>query len=448
MSIDPTAFIHPLAFVCGDASLGARASVWPFAVIRADGDAIVVGEESNVQDGAILHADPGVPCTVGARVTIGHRAIVHGATVEDDCLIGMGAIVLNGARIGTGEEAWSAAADLSNELNIVHTTKRYQRVLSLPSPKYADLWTAAKAMYKTEPVVEDGGEELDFLLVALAELFDGAVAVFGDVELLEPVVEFLEDGGFLGAAELGEKEQLVLNLHLGIEAAFFREVAEAAAGEIGYGGAIPGDGAGILANDVEDLVAAMREFRRVAAGRGAQGLYVFATEAMRSAGNHKAVLKRIKSETGVVVDLISPQREAELSLSGVLLDTREAHPNLLFEVGGGSAQIARIANGEMMDEESLPLGTGRILAETGLKNPCPPDAFGVATRLIQERLDACTSKGSEHIAVTRLTQPVRRGRSGVACDRDFEISLRDESPVGRRNRFFPFSRRPSGSDRQ
>lgn len=102
MSIDPTAFIHPLAFVCGDASLGARASVWPFAVIRGDSDCIVVGDESNVQDGAILHADPGVPCTIGSRVTIGHRAIVHGATVEDDCLIGMGAIVLNGAHIGTG----------------------------------------------------------------------------------------------------------------------------------------------------------------------------------------------------------------------------------------------------------------------------------------------------------------------------------------------------------
>ena len=102
MAIDPTAFIHPLAFVCGDASLGARASVWPFAVVRADSDRITIGDDTNVQDGAVLHADPGVPCTLGARVTVGHRAIVHGATVEDDCLIGMGAIVLNGARIGSG----------------------------------------------------------------------------------------------------------------------------------------------------------------------------------------------------------------------------------------------------------------------------------------------------------------------------------------------------------
>jgi carbonic anhydrase/acetyltransferase-like protein (isoleucine patch superfamily) len=102
MTIDPTAFIHPLAFVCGEASLGARASVWPYAVVRADSDRITIGDDSNVQDGAVLHADPGVPCTIGARVTVGHRAIVHGATVADDCLIGMGAIVLNGARIGSG----------------------------------------------------------------------------------------------------------------------------------------------------------------------------------------------------------------------------------------------------------------------------------------------------------------------------------------------------------
>ena len=102
MSIDPTAFVHPLAYVFGDVVLGARASVWPFAVLRGDSDRISVGAESNVQDGCVLHADPGVPCTVGARVGIGHRAVVHGATVEDECLIGIGAIVLNRAVIGRG----------------------------------------------------------------------------------------------------------------------------------------------------------------------------------------------------------------------------------------------------------------------------------------------------------------------------------------------------------
>jgi len=100
--IDPTAFVHDDAIVIGRVHLGARASVWPTAVIRADSDVIRIGAESNVQDGAVLHADPGFPAIVGERVAIGHRAIVHGATVEDDCLIGMGAIVLNGARVGRG----------------------------------------------------------------------------------------------------------------------------------------------------------------------------------------------------------------------------------------------------------------------------------------------------------------------------------------------------------
>jgi len=100
--VHPAAFVHPLAAVIGDVTLGARASVWPFAVLRGDSDAIAVGEESNVQDGAVVHVDRGVPATIGARVTVGHRAIVHGATVEDDCLVGMGAVILNRAVVGRG----------------------------------------------------------------------------------------------------------------------------------------------------------------------------------------------------------------------------------------------------------------------------------------------------------------------------------------------------------
>ena len=95
-------FIHPLAFVCGDVTLGARASVWPFAVIRGDNERIALGEEANVQDGAVLHADPGLPCLLGARVSVGHRAVVHGARVDDGALVGMGALVLNGAHVGAG----------------------------------------------------------------------------------------------------------------------------------------------------------------------------------------------------------------------------------------------------------------------------------------------------------------------------------------------------------
>ena len=101
-TIHPTSYIHSSAVVIGDVTLGARASVWPTAVIRGDTAPIVVGEDSNVQDGAVLHVDRGVPCTIGARVAIGHRAIVHGATVESDCLIGMGAILLNHVIVGSG----------------------------------------------------------------------------------------------------------------------------------------------------------------------------------------------------------------------------------------------------------------------------------------------------------------------------------------------------------
>ena len=102
MKADPSAFVHPSAVILGNVTLGARVSVWPTAVLRGDSDAIVVGEDCNIQDGAVVHADPGVPTVLGARVSVGHRAIVHGATVEADCLIGMGAILLNGVHVGSG----------------------------------------------------------------------------------------------------------------------------------------------------------------------------------------------------------------------------------------------------------------------------------------------------------------------------------------------------------
>ena len=100
--VDPSAFVHPRAFVCGNVTLGARVSVWPFAALRGDTAAITIGADSNVQDGTIIHVDHGVPCTIGCRVGIGHRAIVHGATVDDDCLIAMGAVLLNGVHVGSG----------------------------------------------------------------------------------------------------------------------------------------------------------------------------------------------------------------------------------------------------------------------------------------------------------------------------------------------------------
>ncbi len=94
------AWAAPSADLIGDVRLGARASIWFGAVIRADNTPILIGEESNIQDGAVGHSDPGAPLTIGARVTVGHQAILHGCTIGDGALVGMGARVLNGAVIG------------------------------------------------------------------------------------------------------------------------------------------------------------------------------------------------------------------------------------------------------------------------------------------------------------------------------------------------------------
>ncbi|GGT42253.1 gamma carbonic anhydrase family protein [Streptomyces purpureus] len=100
--IDPDAFTAPTSVVLGDVTMAAGASVWYHAVLRADCGPITLGAESNVQDNCTVHVDPGYPVSIGARVSIGHNAVVHGCTIEDDCLIGMGATVLNGAHIGAG----------------------------------------------------------------------------------------------------------------------------------------------------------------------------------------------------------------------------------------------------------------------------------------------------------------------------------------------------------
>lgn len=100
--IDATAWCAPGSTVVGDVTIGGGASLWYGVVARADRERIEIGTSTNAQDGCVLHADPGFPVVLGERVSVGHRAVVHGAVVEDDVLIGMGAVVLNGARIGAG----------------------------------------------------------------------------------------------------------------------------------------------------------------------------------------------------------------------------------------------------------------------------------------------------------------------------------------------------------
>ncbi len=101
--IHEDAFVHPDATVIGNAVVGARATIWPTTVLRADMGRIVIGEDTSVQDGTIVHLTEGWSETVvGARVTVGHRVILHGCFVGDDCLIGMGSILLDNVKVGSG----------------------------------------------------------------------------------------------------------------------------------------------------------------------------------------------------------------------------------------------------------------------------------------------------------------------------------------------------------
>lgn len=101
--VHPTAFIDDSAQVIGDVEIGEESGVWMCAVLRGDVNAITVGRRSNIQDGSIVHAMTGTHATrIGNNVTIGHAAVIHGCTVDDQCLIGIGAILLNGSHIGTG----------------------------------------------------------------------------------------------------------------------------------------------------------------------------------------------------------------------------------------------------------------------------------------------------------------------------------------------------------
>jgi carbonic anhydrase/acetyltransferase-like protein (isoleucine patch superfamily) len=97
-----SAWVAPGAYVVGDVRLGEESSVWYGAVLRGDTEPIWIGARTNIQDGCVVHADPGYPAIVGDDCVVGHNAIVHGCEIENRCLIGMGATILNGARIGEG----------------------------------------------------------------------------------------------------------------------------------------------------------------------------------------------------------------------------------------------------------------------------------------------------------------------------------------------------------
>jgi len=100
--VHESVFLAPASSVIGRVRIGQGSSVWFGSVLRGDCEEIVIGAESNIQDLSVIHSDPGSPAVIGDRVTVGHRCIIHGCIIEDDCLVGMGAIIMNRARIGKG----------------------------------------------------------------------------------------------------------------------------------------------------------------------------------------------------------------------------------------------------------------------------------------------------------------------------------------------------------
>lgn len=113
--VDPSAFVAPTASLIGDVTIEAGASVWYGAVIRADYSAVIVRAGANVQDGAVIHGPPGAPTEIGAGATVAHNCVVHGAILEEECLIANGAIVLDGARVGARSLVAAGAVVSSNQ---------------------------------------------------------------------------------------------------------------------------------------------------------------------------------------------------------------------------------------------------------------------------------------------------------------------------------------------
>jgi carbonic anhydrase/acetyltransferase-like protein (isoleucine patch superfamily) len=101
-TVAASAYVDPSAQVIGDVTIGERSSIWPNASLRGDVGPIIIGQETSIQDNCVLHLDDGFPLTIGSRVTVGHSVTLHGCTIEDDTLIGIGSTILNGARIGKG----------------------------------------------------------------------------------------------------------------------------------------------------------------------------------------------------------------------------------------------------------------------------------------------------------------------------------------------------------
>ncbi|MBL8059904.1 MAG: hypothetical protein JNK63_04210 [Chthonomonas sp.] len=141
--------------------------------------------------------------------------------------------------------------------------------------------------------------------------------------------------------------------------------------------------------DATKLFETLRRYKRIADDAGVERFYVFATEAMRVAENHDKLITEIRKEIGIKVDLITSSREAELSLLGIGLDTHVHDNTVLVEVGGGSAQVALCQGKNIVEQASLPIGTGRLIGEHGLRQPAPQDHLTALRSAVQPHWQQC-----------------------------------------------------------
>ena len=143
--------------------------------------------------------------------------------------------------------------------------------------------------------------------------------------------------------------------------------------------------------EISRLISTLKKYRLIATDLKAEGFYIFATEAVRAAANHQQVLEKIFLETGLKVEIIHPVRESELSWKGSLLDSKDPSPTLFVELGGGSVQVAFCLGPKIKESISLPLGTGRLIAETQLHYPCKPFQMDSLKETIHKNLQKCLS---------------------------------------------------------
>ncbi|MEO1446795.1 MAG: gamma carbonic anhydrase family protein [Cyanobacteria bacterium J06635_11] len=162
--ISQAAFIAPNATVIGQVELGPGASIWYGTVVRGDVDVVRIGKSSNVQDGAVLHGDPNLPTVLEDYVTIGHKAVIHSAHIETGCLIGIGAIILNGVRVGAGSMVGAGAVvnkDVPPRSLVVGVPGKIFRPLS--EEEAADLIAHAKKYEQLALVHAGKGTNLGFV---------------------------------------------------------------------------------------------------------------------------------------------------------------------------------------------------------------------------------------------------------------------------------------------